>query len=59
MIKDFKELMKLRAIPNLTTLYVEKNPFCVKIPTYMAKVKHLFPQLAQIDAELISGNLSA
>lgn len=51
--------MKLRAIPNLTTLYVEKNPFCVKIPTYMAKVKHLFPQLAQIDAELISGNLSA
>ncbi len=56
LIKDFKELFKIKSLPNLSAIYVEKNQFCSEIPTYTAKIKHLLPHLTQIDAELISGS---
>lgn len=59
MIKDFNEFSKLQKLLDLKTLYAEKNPFCVEIPTYAAKLRHLFPQLVQIDAEMICGTPSA
>lgn len=53
-IKEFKELFKVEIFPELKAIYLEKNPFCEVIPTYAARLKHMFPQLTQIDAEILT-----
>ena len=46
-------MTKLSALIELKTIYLENNPVCASTNTYVARLKHLFPQLTQIDAEIL------
>lgn len=53
-ISCFREVDKLSALIGMKTIYLENNPICASTNTYVARLKHLFPQLTQIDAEILT-----
>lgn len=51
---EFSEISKIARLNGLKVIYLEKNPLCLTTKTYEARLRHIFPQLIQIDAESLT-----